>query len=81
MTVHISQHFHHSEVMEEVEDNEIEKHQLLVACVSQQLRGGNREYRETDQPVTHTNKLLTQLCWTDDYTSGHQNLEKMMLDN
>lgn len=46
VTVHISQHFHHSEVMEEV-DNEIKKikkHQLWVdSCVSQQPRGGKKD--------------------------------------
>ena len=44
-------------------------------------QGRENGYRETDQPVTHIDKLLTQLHWTTDYTSGHQNLGKTMLDN
>ncbi len=59
VTVHISQHFHHSEVMEEV-DNKTEKHQLwvLFMCISAAQKR-EKGYREPDQPVTHTNKLLT----------------------
>lgn len=43
--------------------------------------GEGKGNTETDQPITHPRKRLTQLCWTADYTSGDQNLEKMMLDN
>lgn len=50
-------------------------------CISEAQR--REKEIKTDRPVSHSpkDKLLTQLCWTADYTSGRQNLEKMMLDN
>ena len=81
VTVHLSQHFHHSEVMEEM-DNELEKQQFRVdSCGSLQQRRGKTVTR--DWPTCHSHQKTSNTSW-----GGHliilqvvKNLDKIMHDN